>query len=98
MTPNHRAAVASRQSRGAGARRGCRPARRRGAHGGGGAWGRNARRTAVLSLLVPGLGHLYAGDPRRGAVVWVASRVVTAVLLEAAGGMGGRPGLAVQIA
>jgi len=52
----------------------------------------------VLSLLVPGLGHLYAGDPRRGAVVWVASRVVTAALLEAAVVIGGRPGLTVQIA
>jgi signal peptidase I len=52
----------------------------------------------VLSLLVPGLGHLYAGDPRRGAVVWVASRVATAALLEAAVVIGGRPGLTVQIA
>jgi signal peptidase I len=52
----------------------------------------------VLSLLVPGLGHLYAGDARRGVVVWLATRVATAGLLEAAVAIGGRPGLAVQAA
>jgi signal peptidase I len=52
----------------------------------------------VLSLLVPGLGQLYAGDARRGLVVWVATRVATAGLLEAAVAIGGRPGLAVQAA
>ena len=52
----------------------------------------------MLSLLVPGLGHLYAGDARRGVVVWLATRVATAGLLESAVAIGGRPGLAVQAA
>jgi signal peptidase I len=50
----------------------------------------------VLSLLVPGLGHLYAGEAVRGAAVWVATRVATGVLLEAAVTIGGRAGLVVQ--
>ncbi len=52
----------------------------------------------MLSLLVPGLGQLYAGDARRGVVVWLATRVATAGLLEAAVAIGGRPGLSVQAA
>jgi signal peptidase I len=52
----------------------------------------------VLSLLVPGLGHLYAGDAGRGVLVWLATRVATAGLLEAAVVIGGRGGLAVQAA
>ncbi len=52
----------------------------------------------MLSLLVPGLGHLYAGEARRGAVVWLVTRVATAGLLEAAVAIGGRPGLSVQVA
>jgi signal peptidase I len=52
----------------------------------------------VLSLLVPGLGHLYAGDPWRAVVVWLATRVATAGLLEAAVAAGGRPGLMLQAA
>jgi signal peptidase I len=31
---------------------------------------------AILSLLAPGLGHLYAGHPGRGALVWAATHVV----------------------
>jgi signal peptidase I len=37
----------------------------------------------VLSFLTPGIGHLYAGVPRRGAVAWLASHVLGMIALTA---------------
>jgi signal peptidase I len=36
---------------------------------------RRPRRAVLLSLFTPGLGHLYAGEPRRGAIVWAICTV-----------------------
>jgi signal peptidase I len=52
----------------------------------------------MLSLLVPGLGHLYAGQPGRAAAVWLATRVATAALLGGAVLLADRVGLALQLA
>jgi len=59
---------------------------------------RRAWRAAALSLLVPGLGHLYAGAPRRGAAVWVATRVATAALLWGAVRLADGAGIALEVA
>lgn len=51
----------------------------------------------MWSVLVPGIGQLYAGAPARGAAVWIASRVAGAGLLWAAVTLPGRTGLAAQV-
>lgn len=51
----------------------------------------------MLSLLVPGLGHLYAGRPGRAAAVWLATRVAAAAFLGGAVLLADRAGLALQV-
>lgn len=50
---------------------------------------------ALLSLIAPGVGHLYGGAPKRGATAWLATRTVTLFAAGAVVVMPGRLGLAV---
>src|SRR5579862_8570109 len=52
---------------------------------------------AVVSLLLPGVGHLSVGAPRRGVLAWLASRVLGLIALGAVVVWPGRPGLAIYI-
>jgi signal peptidase I len=51
----------------------------------------------MLSQLCPGLGHLYAGAPRRAAVALVAMGLATAALLSAAVLLADRAGFVLQV-
>jgi signal peptidase I len=43
----------------------------------------SASLAAVLSLIAPGVGHVYAGAPARGALAWLGTRLVVLLALAA---------------
>lgn len=51
----------------------------------------------LLSLITPGVGHLYAGAPGRGVLAWLASRILGLVALAAIVWRRGPWGLAVYL-
>jgi signal peptidase I len=51
----------------------------------------------TLSLIAPGVGHLYAGAPKRGASAWLASRVVVLLAASIVVLAPGRVGLATYV-
>jgi len=52
----------------------------------------------ILSLVVPGLGHLYAGRVQRAAVTWALSVVLLPLGLFVAGSLSSAPGILLAVA
>jgi signal peptidase I len=52
---------------------------------------------AVLSIVAPGVGQLYAGVPARGALVWIATQIVGGLALAAVTHWPGRLGFSLYV-